>query len=95
MAKIYEEIRIGMEYRPCLIDDECKALFHKWESGVKRIPAGPENGWKGGGTVCSDLAIVEDADGRIREVEPNRIRFTDELVPRYFYPEDYGAESTE
>lgn len=79
-------IRIGMDYRPCLVDGR-KALFHKWERVREIVLPSLTKGGHDGGTVCGDMAIVEYEDGQIAEVKPERIKFVDGIIKQYAFPE--------
>lgn len=100
MAQICQGIRVGMEYRPCIVDGR-KALFHKWERKSEIVPPSMLKGGHSGGTVCCDLAIVEFESGDVAEVLPERIRFTDGLTRQYALRDadaaernNYGEEET-
>lgn len=67
-----------IQLRPCIVNNEKRALFHKWEHCSEIIPPSPLAGGHNGGVLEYDVAIVEYEDGTIREVMPKYIRFVRE-----------------
>lgn len=64
--------------RPCIVDDENKGFFHRWCHASELHAPSPLKGGLPGGVVEGELAIVELANsGKVVEVGPDRIRFTD------------------
>lgn len=91
-----DRIKIVIEYRPCMVkteaEKEVKALFHGWET--KRFPYYEIK------SLTNELmtqefkgfnegvfAIVEYEDGIVHEVEPQNIRFVDNPMCEYAFPE--------
>lgn len=96
MAALDGKIAIGIEYRPCMVkteeEREAKALFHRW--GTKRLPYDEISTSVSGffikkfeGFVEETFAIVEYEDGTVHEVEPQYIRFVDNAMSEYVFPE--------
>ena len=96
MAALDGKITIGIEYRPCMAktetEKEIKALFHLWET--KRMPyyeiGSPAPGFLSEnfeGFTEATFAIVEYEDGTIHEIEPKNIRFVDNTMCEYAFPE--------
>lgn len=63
------------------------ALFHCWSSRSELCDASTMIGGHPGGQVSGTFAIVEYEDGTIHEVEPQNIRFVDNLMSEYAFPE--------
>lgn len=63
-------------------EKKIKALFHCWN--YRLIGGHP------GGQVSGTFAIVEYEDGTIHEVEPTQIRFVDNAMSEYVFPEMKG-----
>ena len=59
-----------------------KGLFHCWSQ--KSFYSQDEYG---GGNTSATFAIVEYEDGTIHEVEPMQIRFVDNAMSEYAFPE--------
>ena len=66
---------------------EIKALFHCWNRRSELCDASPMIGGHPGGQVSATFAIVEYEDGTIHEVEPTNIRFVDNAMSEYAFPE--------
>lgn len=66
---------------------EIKALFHCWNHRSELYGASPMIGGHPGGQVSGTFAIVEYEDGTVREVEPENIRFVDNMMNEYAFPE--------
>ena len=66
---------------------EIKALFHCWNHRSELHEASPMIGGHPGGQVSGTFAIVEYEDGTIHEVEPTQIRFVDNAMSEYAFPE--------
>ena len=66
---------------------EIKALFHFWDYRSELYGASPMIGGHPGGQVSGTFAIVECEDGTVHEVEPKNIRFVDNLMSEYAFPE--------
>lgn len=73
------------EYRPCLIDEKTKALFHRWECWSEIIPPSPMVGGHAGGVIQGDFGIVELENGQVEKVLPRQIRFTDNIFKEYCF----------
>ena len=69
---------------------EIKALFHCWDYRSELYDASPMIGGHPGGQVSGTFAIVEYEDGTIHEVEPTQIRFVDNAMSEYVFPEMEG-----
>ena len=115
MSTLDGKIKIGIEYRPCMVkipkketkhranpantitgemtlyteepEHEIKALFHFWDYRSELYGASPMIGGHPGGQVSGTFAIVEYEDGTIHEVEPQYIRFVDNAMSEYMFPE--------
>ena len=72
-----------IELRPCYVDG-IKALFHGWSQNNRVIEPSPMIGGGPGGTVAYTLGIVEFGDGTVKQVFPERIKFTDHLFDAYY-----------
>ena len=66
---------------------EIKALFHCWSHRSKVVGESNLRGGHPGGQVSGTFAIVEYKDGTIHEVEPTQIRFVDNAMSEYAFPE--------
>ncbi len=64
-----------------------KALFHCWNFRSELYSASPMVGGHPGGQVSDTFALVEYEDGTIHEVEPTQIRFVDNAMSEYAFPE--------
>ena len=64
-----------------------KALFHCWNYRSELVGASPMIDGHPGGQVSGTFAIVEYEDGTIHEVEPTQIRFVDNAMSEYVFPE--------
>ena len=67
--------------------EDIKALFHCWDFRSELCDASPMIGGHPGGQVSGTFAIVEYGDGTIHEVEPIQIRFVDNVMRKYAFPE--------
>lgn len=67
--------------------ETCKALFHCWNHRSELYDASPMIGGHPGGQVSGTFAIVEYEDGTVHEVEPQNIRFVDNPMCEYAFPE--------
>lgn len=68
-------------------EENIKALFHCWGFRSDLYGASPMIGGHSGGQVSRAFAIVEYSDGTIHEVEPTQIRFVDNAMSEYAFPE--------
>ena len=66
---------------------EIKALFHCWNHRSELYDASLIIGGHPGGKVSGTFAIVEYEDGTVHEVEPQNIRFVDNAMSEYAFPE--------
>lgn len=64
-----------------------KALFHCWNFRSELYDASPLIDGHPGGQVSGTFAIVEYEDGTVHEVEPTQIRFVDNVMYEYEFPE--------
>ena len=78
------------EYRVKKPSEDVKALFHCWNHRSELYDASPMIGGHPGGQVSGTFAIVEYEDGTIHEVEPTQIRFVDNAMSEYVFPEMKG-----
>ena len=76
------------KYRIKKSAEDIKALFHCWGYRSELVDASPMFGGHPGGQVSGTFAIVEYEDGTIHEVEPTRIRFVDNAMSEYVFPEE-------
>lgn len=91
--------------RPCLIDPKdnpTKAWFHRWTERSENIPPSPMIGGHSGGVLKYALALVEFEDGHVREVAPERVKFTDTEIRDCYFPgkmrkrgKEHGEEEKE
>lgn len=81
MARI---IFTDIERRICIINNNEKALFHKWVTRKNVIEPSPMIGGHPGGEIQFELGIVEFEDGTIAEVAPHQIKFIDGRVKELF-----------
>ena len=75
------------KYRVKKSSEDIKALFHCWNYRSELYDASPMIGGHSGGRVSGTFAIVEYEDGTIHEVEPTQIRFVDNAMSEYAFPE--------
>lgn len=68
-------------------EHEIKALFHCWNHRSELYDASPMIGGHPGGQVSGTFAIVEYGDSAVHEVEPQKIRFVDNTMCEYAFPE--------
>ena len=66
---------------------EIKALFHCWSHRSEVVGESLLRGGHSAGQVSATFAIVEFEDGTIHEVEPTQIRFVDNAMSEYAFPE--------
>ena len=71
-------------------EEKHKALFHCWNHRSELYDASPMIGGHPGGQVSGTFAIVEYEDGTVHEVEPQNIRFVDNAMSEYVFPEMKG-----
>lgn len=64
-----------------------KALFHCWYYRSELRDASPMIGGCPDGQVAVMFAIVEYEDGTVHEVKPTQIRFVDNAMSEYAFPE--------
>lgn len=67
---------------------EIKALFHCWNHCSELVGESPLRDGHPGGQISDTFAIVEYEDGTVHEVEPQNIRFVDNLMTEYAFPEE-------
>ena len=67
---------------------EIKAMFHCWNHRSELYDASPMIDGHPGGQVSGTFAVVEYEDGTVHEVEPQNIRFVDNLMTEYAFPEE-------
>lgn len=71
---------------------DLKALFHCWDHRSELYGASPMIGSHPGGQVSGTFAIVEYEDGTVHEVKPQNIRFVDNAMCEYVFPEGKGEK---
>ena len=76
--------RTVKEIRPA---EEYKGLFHLWAFRSELVGESPCYGGHPAGQISATFAIVEYSDGTIHEVEPTQIRFVDNAMSEYVFPE--------
>ena len=67
-----------------------KALFHCWNYRSELVGESYLRGGHPAGQISATFAIVEYEDGTIHEVEPTQIRFVDNAMSEYVFPEMKG-----
>ena len=92
MAGIDGKITIERELRPCIVKNSVNALFHCWNFRSQVIGESYLRGGHPAGQISATFAIVEYEDGTIHEVEPTQIRFVDNALKEYVFPEDKGEK---
>lgn len=67
-----------MVNRTCKVKGEDGAfLFHCWSQVSEIAPPSVMVGGHSGGVIADTFGIVEDGDGRVHRVRPEKIQFTD------------------
>lgn len=87
MAALDGKITIERELRPCIVKNSVNALFHCWNFRSRVIGESYLRGGHPAGQISATFAIVEYEDGTIHEVEPTQIRFVDNVMKEYTFPE--------
>ena len=96
MAALDGKITIERGLRPCVVRELCKVPL---ETGILKY--GLNQNKVGERTIKSLFhcwnqvtgnAIVEYEDGTIYEVEPTQVRFVDNAMSEYVFPEDKGKK---
>lgn len=64
-----------------------KSLFHRWSHRSEVVGESALRGGHSAGQISATFAIVEYEDGTIHEVEPQNIRFVDNAMSEYPFPE--------
>ena len=78
MAQLVKTIQVTYsEYRPCYVDSDKRALFHRWETRSDVCGSSPMVGGHCAGQISFVQGIVELEDGTVRQVSPGRIQFVD------------------
>lgn len=75
------------KYRIKKTAENIKALFHCWNHRSELVGDSSMIGGHPGGQVSGTFAIVEYEDGTVHEVEPQNIRFVDNAMSEYVFPE--------
>lgn len=87
MAGLNGEIIIRTsELRPCFVKGK-KALFHCWEPKMQVVGESMLRGGHSAGQLAVTVGIVEYDDGTVHECYPYEIRFCDDKVKEYYFPE--------
>lgn len=68
-------------------EEKHKALFHCWNHRSELVGESYLRGGHPAGQISATFAIVEYSDGTIHEVEPTQIRFVDNAMSEYAFPE--------
>lgn len=68
-------------------EENIKALFHCWNFRSELCDASPMIGGHPGGQISKMFAIVENENGEVMEVEPWQIKFVDNKIRDYSFPE--------
>lgn len=68
-------------------EKDIKALFHCWSHRSEVVGESYLRGGHSAGQVSSTFAIVEYEDGTVHEVDPWNIRFVDDAMSEYVFPE--------
>ena len=68
-------------------EHEVKALFHCWNFRSELVGESYLRGGHPAGQISSTFALVEYEDGSIHEVEPTQIRFVDNAIRGYPFPQ--------
>ena len=76
--------RTTKEIRP---KEEHKGLFHFWGFRSELYDASLMIGGHPGGQVSDTFAVVEYEDGTVHEVAPTCVRFVDNAIKEYAFPE--------
>ena len=94
MVALDGKITIESGLRPCIVQssENIKALFHCWNHRSQLIGESFLRGGHPAGQISSTFAIVEYENGTIHEVEPTQIRFVDNAMSEYVFPEDKGEK---
>lgn len=66
---------------------DIKALFHCWNHRLELVGESYLRGGHPAGQISATFALVEYSDGTIHEVEPTQIRFVDDAMSEYVFPE--------
>ena len=66
---------------------EVKALFHCWNFRSELVGESYFRGGHPAGQISSTFALVEYEDGTIHEVAPTCVRFVDNAIREYAFPE--------
>ena len=68
-------------------EHDIKALFHCWSHKSELVGESCLRGGHPSGQISGTFAIVEYEDGTVHEVEPQNIRFVDNAMSEYAFPE--------
>lgn len=69
------ELEVKQNLRPCIVEKEGKALFHRWVDSATTVPAILQG--QVSGQVWHVYGLVEFEDGSIDYVHPMEIKFLD------------------
>ena len=75
------------KYRVKESEKNIKALFHCWNHKSELVGESPCYGGHPAGQISQTFGIVEYEDGTIHEAEPTQIRFVDNAMSEYAFPE--------
>lgn len=79
-------IEVKPWYRLCTVQGR-KALFHRWADKANPIPESPFIGGNKAGQSWIVVGIIEYEDGTVHEAYPYEIRFVDNLMGEYAWPD--------
>ncbi len=78
------------DLRPCKVDGEKVAFFHRWATVSRLVDHALVHDGDGGGVLYDIMGIVEDLEGRVETVRPERIRFTDRAPKTGVYEKTFN-----
>lgn len=73
--------------RPCYVENIGKALFHLWEQYNEPVAGGVTIGSHPAGVLSYIMGIIEDENGQIHRVFPEKIKFVDREIKKYDFQE--------
>ena len=87
ITESYRDAEGKRTVRTLFPEEKHKGLFHFWGFSCELIGESYLRGGHPAGQISSTFAIVEYEDGTIHEVEPTQIRFVDNAMSEYAFPE--------
>lgn len=88
MAGIYVQPHLRPCYVAVGVRKQVKALFHGWSNVSKVVEPSPMIGGHPGGTISYTVGVVELEGGGVTTVEPESIRFLDNIFRDYVWEEE-------